>query len=78
MLVQASCHGTDNSAMLDAIASSNGAWRVEAAHGPGQKPFRLLLDLMRNDLAWLKVSGPEQVSSSGPPFHDAIPFARAL
>ena len=27
VLVQASCHGTDNSAMLDAIASSNGAWR---------------------------------------------------
>lgn len=27
VLVQASCHGTDNRAMLDAIASSNGAWR---------------------------------------------------
>ena len=27
VIVQASCHGTDNSAMLDAIASSNGAWR---------------------------------------------------
>ena len=27
VLVQASCHGTDNSAMLDAIATSNGAWR---------------------------------------------------
>ncbi len=27
VLVQASCHGTDNSAMLDAIASSKGAWR---------------------------------------------------
>jgi len=27
VLVQASCHGTDNSAMLDAIASSRGAWR---------------------------------------------------
>src|SRR3546814_2709293 len=27
VLVQASCHGTDNSAMLDAIAASNGAYR---------------------------------------------------
>jgi predicted TIM-barrel fold metal-dependent hydrolase len=164
VLVQASCHGSDNSAMLDAIASSNGAWRgaamvapevtdrelerlhaggvrcvrfnfvqhlggapdlkavaavirrvaplgwhmqlhldagdilsyreflsrlrvpfvidhmgrVEAAHGLEQEPFRRLLDLMRNELAWIKVSGPERVSSSGPPFADAMPFARAL
>jgi 2-pyrone-4,6-dicarboxylate lactonase len=27
VIVQASCHGTDNSAMLDAIAHSAGAWR---------------------------------------------------
>lgn len=27
VIVQASCHGTDNSAMLDAIAHSNGAYR---------------------------------------------------
>lgn len=27
VLVQASCHGTDNSAMLDALKSSKGAWR---------------------------------------------------
>jgi 2-pyrone-4,6-dicarboxylate lactonase len=164
ILVQASCHGTDNSAMLDAIAWSKGAWRgvamvtkdvtdnelsrlhdggvrgvrfnfvahlggapdleavesvvariaalgwhlqvhldaadidtyrdflgrlrvpfivdhmgrVEAAHGMDQKPFRLMLELMKNERAWVKVSGPERVSSAGKPFHDAIPFARAL
>jgi len=164
VLVQASCHGTDNSAMLDAMQWSKGAWRgvamvtknvtdmelmalhaagvrgvrfnfvahlggapdlknveaviarvtplgwhiqlhldaedietyrgfldrlrvpfiidhmgrVEAKHGLDQKPFRLLLDLMRNELAWIKVSGPERISSGGKPFHDAIPFARAL
>jgi 2-pyrone-4,6-dicarboxylate lactonase len=164
ILVQASCHGTDNSAMLDAIAGSKGAWRgvamvtkdvtdkelarlhdggvrgvrfnfvahlggapdlkavesvvgrivplgwhlqvhldaadidtyrdfllrlnvpfivdhmgrVEAGHGLDQKPFRLMLELMRNERAWVKVSGPERVSSAGRPFHDAIPFARAL
>lgn len=164
VLVQASCHGRDNSAMLDAMAWSKGAWRgvamvgaevtdrelerlhaggargvrfnfvahlggapdlkavesviariaplgwhlqlhldaedigtyreflnrlrvpfiidhmgrVEAGRGLGQKPFRELLDLMKNELAWVKVSGPERISSAGKPFHDAIPFARAL
>jgi 2-pyrone-4,6-dicarboxylate lactonase len=164
VLVQASCHGTDNRAMLDAIASSNGNWRgvamvggnitdrelealhaggvrgvrfnfvrhlggapdpdefervtgrirglgwhvvlhldaediltyrerierievpfvidhmgrVKAAHGIGQKPFRLLLDLMKNELAWVKLSGAERVSSAGKPFRDAVPFAAAL
>jgi predicted TIM-barrel fold metal-dependent hydrolase len=164
VLVQASCHGTDNSAMLDAMKWSKGAWRgvamvtkditdrelaalheagvrgvrfnfvahlggapdlknveaviarvtklgwhtqlhldahdietyrdflkrlrvpfiidhmgrVEAKHGLDQKPFRELLELMKNELAWVKVSGPERISSGGKPFHDAIPFARAL
>ena len=164
ILVQASCHGTDNSAMLDAMVWSKGAWRgvamvtkdvtdlelvtlhqagvrgvrfnfvahlggapdlrnveaviarvtplgwhiqlhldahdietyrdflkrlrvpfiidhmgrVEAKHGLDQKPFRQLLELMKNERAWIKVSGPERISSTGKPFHDAIPFARAL
>ncbi len=164
ILVQASCHGTDNSAMLDAMRWSKGAWRgvamvakdatdhelttlheagvrgvrfnfvahlggapdlknveavirrvtplgwhvqlhldahdietyrdflkrlrvpfiidhmgrVEAQHGLEQKPFRELLELMRNERAWIKVSGPERISSTGKPFHDAVPFARAL
>jgi 2-pyrone-4,6-dicarboxylate lactonase len=164
VLVQASCHGTDNGALLDAIAGSHGAWRgvgmvgrdvsdkelemlhaggvraarfnfvahlggapdlkavarvlariaplgwhvvlhldaediltyrdfldrlripfiidhmgrVVARHGIEQQPFRLLLELMKNELAWVKVSGPDRVSSIGKPYHDAIPFARAL
>ena len=164
VLVQASCHGTDNSAVLDAIAWSKGAWRgvgmvgknitereleqlhlggirgarfnfvahlggapdlkavdsvlariaplgwhvvlhldagdiltyreflnaltipfvidhmgrVEARHGLDQQPFKLLLELMRNELAWVKVSGGDRVSSSGRPYHDAVPFARTL
>jgi predicted TIM-barrel fold metal-dependent hydrolase len=52
--------------------------RVQAAHGLEQKPFRMLLGLMKNPLAWVKVSGPERISSKGKPFHDAIPFAAAL
>jgi predicted TIM-barrel fold metal-dependent hydrolase len=164
VIVQASCHGSDNTAMLDAIASSNGAYRgiaivdggvtdgalatldrggvrgvrfnfvahlggapdlevfdrtldrlgplgwhvvlhldaediltyldrirrikvpfvidhmgrVKASGGLDQKPFKMLLELMRNPLAWVKVCGPERVSSTGRPFDDAIPFARAL
>ncbi len=164
VLVQASCHGTDNRAMLDAIATARGAWRgvamvapdvsdveLEALHAGGvrgvrfnfvrhlggapdlgmvrtiagriaalgwhlvlhldaediltfrefldrltipfvidhmgrvkageslaQGPFRMLLDLMKGPLAWVKISGPERVSSAGAPFHDAVPIAAAL
>jgi len=164
VLVQASCHGGDNRAMLDAIAWSRGAWRgvamvgdeatereldtlheggvrgvrfnfvrhlggapdprvfermlamveplgwhvvlhfdaediethaevfrklrvpfvidhmgrVDAAHGLGQKSFTMLLELMKNPLAWVKVSGPERISAAGKPFHDAMPFVAAL
>jgi predicted TIM-barrel fold metal-dependent hydrolase len=38
----------------------------------------MLLDLMKNPLAWVKVSGPERVSAAGKPFHDAVPFVAAL
>ena len=164
ILVQASCHGTDNSAMLDAMAGSQGAWRGVAMIGPDiseqelerlhhagvrgarinfvahlggapdmsvvariiariaplqwhlqlhldahdiqgyrgfldtlripfiidhmgrpeallgvkQPAFVQMLDLMKNPLAWTKVSGPERISSTGKPFHDAGPFVREL
>jgi predicted TIM-barrel fold metal-dependent hydrolase len=164
VLVQASCHGADNRAMLDAIAWTAGAWRgvamvgddaserelealhqggvrgirfnfvrhlggapdarvferalamiaplgwhvvlhfdaediethadlfrrmrvpfvidhmgrVQAREGLEQKPFRMLLDLMKNERAWVKISGPERVSSAGKPFQDAQPFVEAL
>ena len=164
VLVQASCHGTDNSAMLDAIAASNGGirgvcmvgkdvtdreleqlhaggvrgarfnfvahlggapdlkvieavvtrikrlgWhlqvhldaqdiltyrdfllgldipfiidhmgRVVARNGLEQQPFKLLLELMKNDRVWVKISGSERVSSKGKPFLDSMPYARAL
>src|ERR1044072_3015623 len=42
-------------------------------------PFRTLIDLMqRDEKCWVKVCGCERVSSSGPPFHDAVPFARKI
>ena len=52
--------------------------RVKAEAGLEQAPFRALLELMRLDTCWVKVCGAERVSSQGPPFTDAVPFARAL
>ena len=164
VIVQASCHGTDNRAMLDAIATSGGRYRgiaivdetftdkdyatlheggirgvrfnfvkhlggmpdmnvfgsvlkriqplgwhlvvhldaaditelsgilrklslpvvidhmgrVKAGAGVQQESFRALLDLMKLENCWVKVCGSERVSTEGPPFWDAIPFAQAL
>lgn len=164
VIVQASCHGTDNSAMLDAIAASDGRyrgvcnaddsftesqfaelhaggirgvrfnfvkhlggapdldkmraiiekvrhlpWHVElhfdakdlleyesvldeiplpvvidhmgrapVVDGVGQAPFQSLLSKLRNsENLWVKVSGSERLSATGPPFSDALPFASA-
>ncbi len=53
--------------------------RVKASDGLDQLPFRTLIDLMtRDEKCWVKVCGCERVSSSGPPFHDAVPFARRI
>jgi predicted TIM-barrel fold metal-dependent hydrolase len=41
--------------------------------------FTALVDLLhRDDKGWMKITGPERVSAKGPPFHDAVPFARKL
>ncbi len=52
--------------------------RAKTADGIDQTPFRLLLDLMRDENFWVKICGSERISSAGPPFTDAVPFARAL
>jgi len=52
--------------------------RVVAKDGLGQQPFKVLLEAMKNEKIWVKVTGAERVSSMGPPFTDAVPFARAL
>jgi 2-pyrone-4,6-dicarboxylate lactonase len=52
--------------------------RVKADGGLEQRPFRALLDLMTLDTCWVKVCGAERVSTAGPPFLDAVPFARAI
>jgi 2-pyrone-4,6-dicarboxylate lactonase len=52
--------------------------RIDASLGVDQPDFRKLLELLRDDRIWVKVSGAERVSRTGPPYADAIPFARAL
>jgi 2-pyrone-4,6-dicarboxylate lactonase len=52
--------------------------RVKAGDGLQQKPFQVLLEWMRQDNFWVKICGAERVSSSGPPFMDAVAFGRAL
>jgi 2-pyrone-4,6-dicarboxylate lactonase len=52
--------------------------RVKADGGLEQRPFRALLDLMKLDTCWVKVCGAERVSTAGPPFLDAVPFAKAI
>jgi predicted TIM-barrel fold metal-dependent hydrolase len=52
--------------------------RVKAGDGLQQEPFKVLLNFMKLENFWVKVCGAERVSSKGPPFDDALPFARAL
>lgn len=53
--------------------------RVEARHGLDQTPFQILTDLLvRDKKCYVKISGPERVSSAGAPFLDAVPFAQRL
>jgi 2-pyrone-4,6-dicarboxylate lactonase len=52
---------------------------ISAAKGLDDPEFKTLLDLQKNDeKCWIKITGPERASAGGPPFHDAVPFARRL
>jgi len=52
--------------------------RVPTKDGLGQKPFQILLETARMENCWVKICGAERISSAGPPFHDAVPFAQAI
>ena len=52
---------------------------VQAAKGLDDPAFQALLDLQKRDRkCWVKISGLERASAAGKPFHDAVPFAKAL
>lgn len=52
--------------------------RVPVPEGTDHPAFRILLELLRDPNWWVKVSGAERISAAGPPFRDAVPFARKL
>ncbi len=53
--------------------------RVDASAGLGQAPFEALLGLMRDERAWVKVSGAERLTAGGMlPYDDVVPYAQAL
>ena len=52
--------------------------RVPTKDGLEQEPFRILLETARMDNCWVKICGAERISSAGPPFTDAVPFAQAV
>ena len=53
--------------------------RVPVTAGVEQEPFQQLLELMRDERCWVKISGAERLTAEGPPpYDDVVPFARAL
>ena len=52
--------------------------RVPTGDGLQQRPFRHLLETARRENCWVKICGAERISTAGPPFTDAVPFAQAL
>ena len=52
--------------------------RIDASRGLDQPAFQNLLRLLDDRNIWVKVSGCDRASQAGPPYADAVPFARKL
>jgi 2-pyrone-4,6-dicarboxylate lactonase len=52
--------------------------RIDAGLGLEQAPFESLRRLIETDGFWVKVSGCDRITRTGPPYADALPFARQL
>lgn len=52
--------------------------RIDASPGLEQPAFLHLLRLMDDPNVWVKVSGADRATRTGPPYADAVPFARKL
>jgi 2-pyrone-4,6-dicarboxylate lactonase len=52
--------------------------RIDASLGMDQPAFRALLALLADKNVWVKVSGADRITRQGPPYSDAVPFARKL
>jgi 2-pyrone-4,6-dicarboxylate lactonase len=47
--------------------------------GPGNAGFQALLNLMKAGRAWVKLTGPSRITTTGGlPYADVVPYARAL
>ncbi|MDA0991464.1 MAG: amidohydrolase family protein [Verrucomicrobia bacterium] len=51
---------------------------MNVAHGIDHPGFQTLINLVRDGVCWIKLSGNYRISAEGPPYSDVIPFARAL
>ena len=52
---------------------------IDAGKGLDDAEFKALLALQSSDeKCWVKITGLERASAAGPPFHDAVPFAKSL
>jgi 2-pyrone-4,6-dicarboxylate lactonase len=52
--------------------------RIDASLGLGQPAFQALLRLLDDPRFWVKVSGCDRITRSGPPYDDALPYAAKL
>lgn len=53
--------------------------RVDATKGTEQAPFQSLLELMKDERCWVKITGAERLTANGtPPYDDVVPIAQAL
>jgi len=52
--------------------------RIDASLGLDQPHFQALLRLLDDRNVWVKVSGCDRATRQGPPYADAVPFARKL
>jgi len=52
--------------------------RIDIAEGLNGEAFTALLRLLDLGHVWVKLSGADRISKAGPPFRDAIPFAKKL
>ncbi|NIO39837.1 MAG: amidohydrolase family protein [Burkholderiales bacterium] len=51
---------------------------MNVAHGIDHPGFQTLIDLVRDGVCWVKLSGNYRISSESSPYGDVIPFARTL
>jgi predicted TIM-barrel fold metal-dependent hydrolase len=52
--------------------------RIDPSLGLAQAPFGVLVELAKRDNVWVKLSGTDRLTKSGPPYADVTPFAQRL